>query len=84
MAYRQGLDKLVGTGATPDYRQYQAFRSAWAQNFSPDVFRAEDALRRGDKKELAAIKSEFGSRGMAEMKKKSDNLRLLENGLIPQ
>lgn len=84
MAYRQGLDKLVGTGATPDYRQYQAFRSAWAQNFSPDVFRAEDAIRRGDKKELASIKSELGSRGMAEMKAKSDNLRLLENGQLPQ
>jgi hypothetical protein len=84
MAYRQGLDKLVGTGATPDYTKYQAYRSAWAQNFSPDVFRAEDALRRGDKKELAAIKNELGSRGMADMKKRADNLRLLENGQIPQ
>lgn len=84
MAYRQGLDKLVGTGATPDYGRYQAFRSAWAQNFSPDVFRAEDALRRGDKKELEAIKGELGSRGMAEMKKRADNLRALENGQIPQ
>lgn len=84
MAYRQGLDKLVGTGATPDYSKYQAFRSAWAQNFSPDVFRAEDALRRGDKKELADIKSELGSRGMADMKKRADNLRMLENGQLPQ
>lgn len=84
MAYRQGLDKLVGTGATPDYTKYQAYRSAWAQNFSPDVFRAEDALRRGDKKELEGIKSELGSRGMAEMKKRADNLRMLENGQIPQ
>lgn len=83
-AYRQGLDKLVGTGATPDYSKYQAFRSAWAQNFSPDVFRAEDALRRGDKKELVSIKNEIGSRGMAEMRRKSDNLRMLENGQIPQ
>lgn len=84
MAYRQGLDKLVGTGATPDYSKYQAYRSAWAQNFSPDVFRAEDALRRGDKKELTAIQSELGSRGMAEMKKRADNLRMLENGQLPQ
>lgn len=84
MAYRQGLDKLVGTGPTPDYSRYQAFRSAWAQNFSPDVFRAEDALRRGDKKELDSIKSELGSRGMAEMKKRADNLRALENGQLPQ
>lgn len=84
MAYRKGLDNLVGMGATPDYTRYQAFRSAWAQNFSPDVFRAEDALRRGDKKELESIKSELGSRGMAEMKKRRDNLRALENGQLPQ
>lgn len=84
MAYRQGLDKLVGTGATPDYGRYQEFRSAWAQNFSPDVFRAEDAIRRGDKKELSQLKSELGSRGMAEMKKRADNLRVLENGQIPR
>lgn len=84
MAYRQGIDKLVGTGPTPDYSKYQAFRSAWAQNFSPDVFRAEDALRRGDKKELESIRKEMGSRGMADLKRKSDNLRLLENGQIPQ
>lgn len=83
MAYRQGLDKLVGTGPTPDYTKYQEFRSAWAKNFSPDVFRAEDAIRRGDKKELAAIQAELGTRGMTEMRKRSENLRLLENGQIP-
>lgn len=84
MAYRQGLDKAVGTGAAPDLSKYQAFRSAWAQNFDPDVFRAEDAQRRGDTAELAAIKTRIGQKGMASLAQKSANLRQLENGQIPQ
>lgn len=84
MAYRQGLDKAVGTGATPDLSKYQAFRSAWTKNFDPDIYRAEDAQRRGDAKELAELKKRLGQRGMRELAVKSANLRLLEEGQIPQ
>jgi hypothetical protein len=84
MAYRQGLDKAVGTGPKPDLSKYQAFRGAWAQNFDPDVFRVEDAQRRGDKVELATLKQRLGPQGMATLAQKSANLRMLENGQIPQ
>jgi hypothetical protein len=84
MAYRQGLDKSIGTGSTPDLSKYQTFRSAWSRNFDPDVFRAEDAIRRGDAEELAALKQRLGVRGMATLAQKSANLRALENGQIPQ
>ncbi len=83
MAYRQGLDKAIGTGPKPDLSKYQAFRSAWAQNFDPDVFRAEDAQRRGDKAELTSLKERLGPQGMKALAQKSANLRLLENGQIP-
>lgn len=83
MAYRQGLDRAVGTSATPDTGKYQAFRSAWSKNFDPDVFRAEDAMRRGDKEELSSLKSRLGPKGMQTLAQKSANLRLLENGQIP-
>lgn len=83
MAYRQGLDKIVGTGASPDVSKYQTFRSAWSRNFDPDVFRAEDAMRRGDKEELANLKSRLGAQGMKMLAQKSANLRQLENGQIP-
>lgn len=83
MAYRQGLDKTVGTEATPDVSKYQAFRSAWSRNFDPDVFRAEDAMRRGDKEELSTLKSRLGPQGMKTLAQKSANLRMLENGQIP-
>lgn len=78
--YRQGLDKVIGTGPNQDLSNLNAFRGQWADNFDPNVFRAENAIRRGDKAELAAIKDEVGSRGMAELKRKSENLRKLEAG----
>jgi hypothetical protein len=83
VAYRQGLDKAVGTGPKPDLSKYQAFRGAWAQNFDPDVFRAEDAQRRGDKAELASLKQRLGPQGMQTLAQKSANLRKLEQGQIP-
>jgi hypothetical protein len=82
--YRHGLDKVVGTGANQDLSKLQQFRAQWADNFDPNVFRAENALRRDDKKELAGIREEVGTRGMAELKRKSENLRRLEAGeLLP-
>lgn len=82
-AYRQGLDKAVGTGPKPDLSKYQEFRGAWAQNFDPDVFRAEDAQRRGDKAELARLRQRLGPQGMQALAQKSGNLRKLEQGQIP-
>ena len=84
MAYRQGLDKAVGTGAAPDVGKYQAFRSAWSQNFDPDVFRAEDAIRRGDKSELNTLRQRLGPDGMKALAQKRANLNLLTQGQIPQ
>lgn len=83
LAYREGLDKAVGTGATPNLAKYQGFRSAWAKNFDPDVYRADDAIRRGDAAELNALRSRLGPKGMKALALKSANLRALENGQIP-
>ena len=83
IAYRQALDKSVGTGSTPNLANYQKFRSAWAKNFDPDIFRAEDAMRRNDTAELASLKERLGAKGMKALAQKSANLRLLENGQIP-
>ncbi len=80
--YRQGLDKVVGTGQNQDLTRYNDFRAQWADNFDPNIFRAENAIKRGDKAELAAIKAEVGTRGMAELKAKSDNLHKLASGQL--
>lgn len=81
--FREGLDKAIGTGPNQDLSKYQAFRGAWAANFDPNIYRVENAIKRGDRDELAQIKKEVGPQGMAVLKRKSDNLRLLENGQIP-
>lgn len=78
--YRKGLDKVVGTGPNQDLSKLQQFRAQWADNFDPNVFRVENAIRRGDNKELNSIREEVGTRGLAELKKKSENLRKLESG----
>lgn len=83
MAYREGLDKTVGTGGTPNLAKYQAFRSAWAKNFDPDIYRVEDAQRRRDNAELNAITARLGPQGKRALMIKSAALRLLENGQIP-
>lgn len=83
MAYREGLDKAVGTGGTPNLQRYQAFRSAWAKNFDPDVYRFGDAMRRSDNAELNAIKARLGPQGMKILMQKSTKLDLLESGQIP-
>lgn len=82
--YRQGLDKVIGTGPNQDLSRLQAFRSQWADNFDPNVFRAERAIARGDKKELADMREELGTRGMADLKRKSDNLDKLSGGELLQ
>lgn len=78
--YRQGMDRVIGTGPNQDLTKLNEFRNQWANNFDPNIYRAENAIKRGDKKELAAIKDEVGSRGMAELKTKRDNLHKLEAG----
>ncbi len=82
--YRKGLDKVIGTGPNQDLSKLQEFRAQWADNFDPYVFRVENALRRGDKAELAQIREEIGSNGMAALKQKSENLRKLEAGELLQ
>jgi len=82
--FRKGLDRAVGVGSNQDASKYQAFRSAWAENFDPRIFMVENAIKRGDTEELAILKKDIGPKAMADLKKKSANLRKLENGELPE
>lgn len=82
--FRQGLDRVIGVGGNQDNSKYQAFRSAWSANFDPQVFAAENALRRGDTEELNKIKKEEGPAGMAALSKKRAALTALSKGQMPQ
>ena len=83
MEYRQGMDRSIGMGQNVDYTRLPAFKAAWAKNFDVDVFRVENAIRDGDKAELTKIRAELGPKRLAELAQKSANLRMLEQGQIP-
>jgi hypothetical protein len=81
--YRQGIDHTVGMGGNVDYSKLPAYKAAWAKNFDVDVFRVENALRDGDKAELAKIKSELGPERLKALAAKRQNLNALTQGQIP-
>lgn len=80
MQYREGLDRTVGMGQNVDYTKLPAFKAAWARNFDVDVFRVENAIRDGDKAELAKIRAELGPDRLKALAEKRRNLTLLSQG----
>jgi hypothetical protein len=81
--YRTGIDKAVGVDNS-NPRAMPAFKSAWAQNLDPNVFRAENAIRDGDTMELQRLKTELGPKGMALLAQKRKNLNsLATTGRLP-
>jgi len=79
--YRQGVDHAVGMGQNVDYTKLPAFKAAWAKNFDVDVFRVENAIRDGDKPELAKIKKELGPEKLKALAEKRRNLvKLMQTG----
>jgi hypothetical protein len=79
-AYRAGLDKVVGTGSTPNYAAYQGFRGAWAKNFDPNIFAYENAVHTGDTATQQEIEKDEGRKGMADLLQKRRALMSLANG----
>jgi hypothetical protein len=82
-SYRAGMDKAVGlNNAHPE--ALPQLKSDWVNNMDVNVFRAQEAIRRGDKNELAKIRNEIGTQGMSELSRKQANLRSLETtGNLP-
>lgn len=81
--YRQGLDKVVGTGPGQDLSRYNAYRAAWAQNFDPNVYRLENAVKRKDPEEIEQLRKELGPDGLRALGAKRRNLIQLSQGNIP-
>jgi hypothetical protein len=81
--YRQGLDRVIGTGPNQDLSRYDAYRAAWAQSFDPNVYRLENAVRRKDTEEVQSLKKELGPDGLKALAQKRRNLIQLSQGQIP-
>lgn len=82
--YRQGLDKIVGTGPVQDLSRYQQYRNAWAANFDPNVYLYDNARARGDKDGVTKLVANMSQSQAAELQQKRRNLAMLANGQIPQ
>lgn len=81
--FRQGVDKAVGL-RNSDPNALPEFKANWAKNLDPDVFRVENALRDGDKAELAKIKRELGPDKLKKLAEKRQALESLSaTGRLP-
>ena len=83
-AYRNALDATIGTGPNQDLGKYQAFRNAWTNNFDPKIFELKNAAERGDTTEQQRILSGMSTAQRNALLQKRANLKLLEQGRIPQ
>jgi hypothetical protein len=82
--YRQGLDKVVGTGGDQDLRDYRKFQAAWAANFDPTAAMVMNAQRRGDKEELREVTANLSDEQRKVLAKKARNLAALSRGEFPE
>lgn len=81
--YRQGLDKVVGTGPNQDLAKYQTFRNAWTSNFDPTAMMLVNAKKRGDNDEYKSILNGLSADQRKELAAKARALDSLSRGEIP-
>lgn len=82
-AYRQGMDKAVGT-ENPDYGQLPRFKAEWAKNFDIDAFRLENAIADGDAEARDEILRSLTPQQASALQRKMKNLDALSaTGKVP-
>jgi hypothetical protein len=83
--FRQGQDKAVGQGASPDPAAYNQFRADWSNNFDPRIFLMENAHRLGTPDESKAIAGKMSAAEKTDLQQKRTNLlSLAQTGHLPQ
>lgn len=79
--YRHGLDRIAGFSGQASPKAVNEFKSAWADNFDPNVYKADLAKKQG---KLADFVKSLDPQEAASLAKKRKNLQMLSNGQIPQ
>jgi len=84
-SYRKGLDKIEGFTGNPSPKAVQQFKSAWVDNFDPNIFRLEIAQKRikEDPQAVQKVLSELSPSEAASLRQKRKNLQALEQGQLP-
>jgi len=79
--YRHGLDRVAGFSGQASPKAVNEFKSAWADNFDPNVYKADLAKKQGKLKEFV---NSLDPKEAASLATKRKNLQMLSNGQIPQ
>jgi len=82
-AYRKGLDRVAGFGGQASPQAVNQFKSAWVDNFDPNVFKGELAYKRS-KKEGDAFVASLDPKEAASLAAKRKALQQLSSGQLPQ
>jgi len=82
--YRNGLDKVVGTGPNQDLSKYQQYRAAWAANFDPNVYLLENAHKKKDTGAVNELLKSLSPEEAASLRQKRKNLQALADGKLPE
>lgn len=85
-SYRNGLDRVEGFTGNPSPKAVQEFKSAWVNNFDPNVYKLENAQKR-IKEDPTAVKkllAELSPAEAASLREKRKNLQALQQGQLPK
>lgn len=80
--YRNGLDRIAGFSGQASPQAVNQFKSAWTQNFDPNVYRGELAFKRSPA-EGNAFMASLSSKEAASLAAKRKALQALSNGQLP-
>ena len=81
--YRHGLDRVEGFSGQASPTAVSKFKAAWADNFDPNVYKADIAKKEGPQAFTKFINS-LDPKEASTLADKRKNLQLLSNGQIPQ
>lgn len=79
--YRHGLDRIAGFSGQASPKAVNEFKAAWADNFDPNVYKADLMKKQG---KLAEFVNSLDPKEAASLAQKRKNLQMLSNGQIPQ
>lgn len=79
--YRHGLDRVAGFSGQASPKAVNEFKAAWADNFDPNVYKADLMKKQG---KLTEFVNSLDPKEAASLATKRKNLQTLSNGQIPQ
>ena len=82
--FNRGIQATLGNpNNAKDVFAIRDFQNAWTANMDPRIFQLENAVKAGDKAEVAKIKDQLGAAGIKQLATKARNLQsLIHQGAV--